>query len=87
MKIKTIVITTAAIGAGLVITNYLTDGAVFEAASDIMNAVKEKAPHKVKETTEAVADTVSNVVDTVVDTTTDTVAAVTEPVTQVVAQG
>lgn len=62
--------TTLTVGAGIVVgavgvtvANHFTDGAVFEAASNVLAKFTEKT----QETVEAVADVTESAVDTVAD--------------------
>lgn len=60
---KTVVVAGVGIGAGLVVANYLTDGAVFEAASDIFNNAKDRIVGK----TQDVAEVASDIAETATD--------------------
>ena len=60
---KTVMVAGVGIGAGLVVANYLTDGAVFEAASDIFNNAKDRIVGK----TQDVAEVASDVAETATD--------------------
>ena len=62
---KTMLIVGAGIGAGMVVANYLTDGAVFEAVSTIYTNVKDGIMDKSKDVVDVVADVAENTIDTV----------------------
>ena len=61
--VKTMLIIGVSVGAGLVVANYLTDGAVFEAASNIFTNAKDSIMNKSQD----VAETVTNVAEDVVE--------------------
>lgn len=68
MKIvKTMLIVGAGIGAGLVIANYITDGAVVEAASEFVANAKDRIMNKGQDAAEVVTDAIENVVEVTAD--------------------
>ena len=62
---KTALIAGAGIAAGMVVANYLTDGAVFEAASDVIASVKDRFVGKAQDAVEVVADAAETVAEAV----------------------
>ena len=57
MKIvKTMLIVGAGVGAGLIVANYLTNGAVVEAASDIFTNAKDRIMTKTQDAAEVITD-------------------------------
>lgn len=63
MWMKNTLLVAGGIGIGLVAANYMTDGAVFEAASSMFSNVKNGIVNKVQGTVDAVADTADLAVD------------------------
>ena len=57
--IKTIAIVTIGVGAGMVIANKLTDGAVMDAVTNLYHNIVDKSEDAI----DAVADTAENVAD------------------------
>ena len=62
---KTVLVAGIGIGAGMVVANYLTNGAVFEAASDIFSNAKDRVVGKTQDVTEAVVDAAETVTDAI----------------------
>ena len=64
---KTILVVGASVAAGMAIANYLTDGAVIDATSNVFNTVKDKVMNKGAD----VAETVGEVADDLADIASD----------------
>lgn len=62
---KTVLIAGIGITAGMVVANYLTDGAVFEAASDLITNAKGRFVEKTQDVVDVVADATEAVADAV----------------------
>ena len=67
MKVGVVIGTVAGIGAGMIIADIVTKGAVREAAADIFSGIR----HKGGEAVEAVADTAERVSENIGDVASD----------------
>lgn len=65
---RTILLASAGIAGGMLIANYLTGGAVFEAAGNIISNVRGRISEKAEDITETAVDATANVIDAAADT-------------------
>lgn len=55
-KMKTVLMITVGVGAGMAIANYLTDGAVLDAATATFNNVKDRVASKTADVAETITE-------------------------------
>lgn len=69
MKFKTVVVVGTSVAAGMVVSNYLTNGAVLEAATEVVNNVKDRFFTKSNAAIEVVGEVVESAGDAVREAT------------------
>jgi hypothetical protein len=67
MKLRTIVVAGAGVATGMVVANYLTNGAVMEAVSDVVANAKERFSNKSVKAIEVVSDAIDDAGEKVID--------------------
>lgn len=65
--VKGMLIAGIGIGAGLVVANYLTEGAVFEAAAAVFTNAKDAIMSKTQDVVDAVTDVADDAADVVAE--------------------
>ena len=66
-KMKNVIIIGAGVAAGMVVANYLTDGAVFSAAGNVIGNVKDKVITRGAAAAETVTDIAEDLGDVAAD--------------------
>jgi hypothetical protein len=64
---KTILVAGIGVATGMIVANYLTNGAVMDAASDVLGNVKDRFLNKSATAIEVASDAVEDASNTVID--------------------